>query len=142
MRLKYMRGEEDLVGGYIILVGVVVIVGLMVVFSNVFLTSIDVPEDQYQTVDGSEQTVANRLISLSQRCWELSGEGGSETRNDCFVVTVEGPENDVSELVERDVEVPEEMFLIDKSEITEGSEVVISYYPEGFNGGDERIVLR
>ena len=139
------RKAEENVSQYILIVGVVVIVSLMVLFASSMLQGIDLPEGQTQKLEGTETEIANKIAVLLDRCWEMSNKGRMNENMGCYLIHIEGPEEDIGiEEVKRRLEMlsEENLNVLSEVYIKDGETLVMSYYHEGYSDDDDKIVLR
>ena len=123
-----MRSGE--VSDTILIIGVLIIVSLTVSSAFIALDRVQLPKDVKQEVQGSNESVASKLSSLVDSCWQKSGKGQHEKVIDCFDVKVRSNGEVAREMVSRELSVIEpDRFGQDKTIPSGESSVIISYRP-------------
>lgn len=140
------KGEEN-VSQYILIVGIVVLVSLMILFASSMLSGVDLPEDQEQEIEGTEDDITEKLAELSDMCYIQADRGRMGDHKGCYIVSLYHTEDDNLIINEDDIkglleELPEDNFSTDSDPIFNVEEVVISYYPDGFEEDDDIVVIR
>lgn len=123
-----MRSGE--VSDTILIIGVLIIVSLTVSSAFIALDRVQLPKDVKQEVQGSNESVASKLSSLVDSCWQKSNKGQHEKVIDCFDVKVRSNGEVAREMVSKELSVIEpDRFGQDKTIPSGESSVIISYRP-------------